>query len=114
MTGERLVAFDRKLPICPGTALNLRSKFVISQEVLRDIFYNVSVAYSQLAHGLRNIRGSTQCEKNTLIKTKFGFLSMLCQTVSSGKCIHISKYLFYNLLTMWGKVVVTLERTMSK
>lgn len=34
----------------PGTALNLRSKFVISQEVLRDTVYNVSIAYSQLNH----------------------------------------------------------------
>lgn len=38
MTGERLVAFDRKLHMSPGIALNLRSKSVISQEMLRDIF----------------------------------------------------------------------------
>lgn len=90
----------------PGTALNLRSKFVISQEVLRDIFYSVSMAYSQLAHVLMNIKGSTQCKKNTLIKTKFGFLSTLCHTVSLARWIHISKYLFYNLLKVWVKVVV--------
>lgn len=55
---KNLLHLTENYKSAPGTALNLRSKFVISQEVLRDMFYNVSIAYSQSNNVLMNIRDS--------------------------------------------------------
>ena len=82
----------------PGIALNLRSKSVISQEMLRDIFCNLSITYSQLNPVLMNIRGSTTLLEKKLVKNLLGSLnSKTLSHCEVSKGIHISKFSFYSL-----------------